>query len=221
MFCGFCGGTPTPASTDSATQWLDYPHSGAVTLGPYRFVATGPGEQIEGETPSEVPSTGEIMAYEVHGPRALHLEVGEVTWHTGECEIRVARRFADSPTEYDCLVNRLRMPVKPDGSGRRMVVLKQARLNGQPRPTLCSATALELSRGAGLPVLDLLAHRFSAQWGTLAELCQETSRARFLLGATFPSEMTVGPIAAFLLTRIAPTVRRYATEAHITSGSAR
>jgi hypothetical protein len=165
---------------------------------------------FRGETVSGVPATGRVREVEVIGPNGLHLIVGDVTWDTGEREVRVLRRRRGPPGELGEFVDRARMPVEEHGPGHVVISLRQARRDGQERVTLCPATEAQLDAGAGVPVRSLLGARFRlAGWGTLESILGEPECSPGTLCAVFPADVRLAPVATFLLTLVVPAARHY------------
>lgn len=100
----------------------------------------------------------------------------------------------------------LRMGISRDPSVGLWAELRQARLEPARGPhwsNLFQATIEELNEGAGLDVAAVIAETCEGAVGERAAILGDTGPRRRYVSATFPDESAKGPLAAYLLTRVA------------------
>jgi len=177
-----------------------------ITLGPFTIAAEATEPILtDGETVSGAPSTGRGSLYKVLGPDGLELTVRDITWDTGERDLAVFRRHG-SPERFDTLVERLRLTVL-DYNGP-YVELRHVKLRDNGRGGLFDADADALANAAGIDVVDVLRSLGASAVGTREGLLGDDGRTRRRWGARFPPGNNKVPLAAFVLTRVAPVLRR-------------
>ena len=147
---------------------------------------------------------GVARTYRVLGlnPREVELVIRDVTWVTGDREVFAPERETGNDPRYDGIVGRHRL-----GSISYMV-LAQTRLNGTTKPTQRYVSIDELDQGAGVRFAPTLLGLGATAIDSRAELLDDISTHRNRLVTTFDQEQAPHlPVAAFVLTRVAPVVR--------------
>jgi len=171
-----------------------------VNIGVFTIVREGD-HDADGETATGVATTGRSALYRVTGPEHLELTVRDTTWSTGERDLAVLRRHG-SPERFDTLVERLRLTVLDRGGP--YIELRHVQLRSNGRGGLFDANAETLAASAGIDVVDALRSLGATAVGTREDLLGDEGRTRRRWGALFPVDNTNVPIAAFVLTRVAP-----------------
>ena len=152
---------------------------------------------------------GVARTYRVLGlsPREVELVIRDISWINGDREVFAPERETGSDPRYDGIVGRHRLGVKRAG-GISYMVLAQTRLNGTPKPTQRYVGLDELDQGAGVGFAPALLGLGATAIDSRAALLGDTSTHRNRLIATFEHERAPHvPVAAFVLTRVAPLAR--------------
>jgi hypothetical protein len=152
---------------------------------------------------------GVARTYRILGlnPREVELVIRDVTWVTGDREVFAPERETGNDPRYDGIVGRHRLGIKR-ADGISYMVLAQTRLNGTPKPTQRYVGIDELDRGAGVRFAPTLLGLGATAIDSRAELLGDTSTHRNRLAVTFDQERAPHmPVAAFVLTRVAPVAR--------------
>ncbi len=177
-----------------------------VALGEFVIEEIPGGLVVTGETTAGVRARGEAVTYPVRGPRGTALTVADIRWANGERDVRTLDRHV-SPQTLDRLKQGLRLGVHGHG-GRLVVDLAQARLKEGHWSNLYRATWEELDHGAGISVREALSELRADELGTREAVLADASRRRNYLCALFAVGRPLVPIGAYVLTRVAPIVRR-------------
>jgi len=166
----------------------------------------------EMETVSGRVAAGQGPQYEINGPQSTHLSVIDVTWETGERDVRAL--LAEGTKAVRRLdTGALRMSVSPvPGQVLVWTELSQARIRPgavDRRSSLKKATIGQLDCGAGLDVTRALREASAILIDSRDVVLGDTSGRRAYLCATFPVSRMHGPVVAFLLTRVLPLLNEY------------
>ncbi len=157
---------------------------------------------ISGQTPGRVKSRGRANLYEANGPEGLSVILRYEFWETGECDIHLHDR-RDAPPRFDRLRHGLRLVVEPC-DGDRLVSLRQAQLKNENWSNLFDASEDDLDAGAGAAVRDALMKLGATAIGPRRLVTGQDGRSGGRLCARFPVDCDIVPVAAYVLTRIAP-----------------
>lgn len=180
---------------------------GAFHIGEFCVRPAGEREE-EGETTSRIQDVGRAVVYQVDGPGGVELDVGDVSWSKGERDVRVLNRKG-SPENINR--HRLRMGIRLHGHGIERPVawieLTQARLKPHGWSNAFQASLEELDQGAGLKVRAELMKLGALDVDTRQAALRENGRRRNFMCALFGESNSRVPVAAYVLTRIAPIAR--------------
>ncbi|MEI7560531.1 MAG: NERD domain-containing protein, partial [Actinomycetes bacterium] len=195
-------------SENQSTPAGDGAESGQVLeLGQFQLDCTPKVEAFVGTTPGgESGQPGERFIYEVEGPDGVVLGVADERFVNGERQIRV-HDAADSGPRFDRLERGLRLGVlrHPDG---RQIILEQARMNDGDWAKKYKASRDELDAGARVDVFSVLTTLGATKIGTRADLAADKSVHKHKLCAIFPVSAELLPVAAYVMTRVAPIYLR-------------
>ncbi|MFC1604404.1 hypothetical protein ACFL5F_05180 [Planctomycetota bacterium] len=152
---------------------------------------------------------GEAHVYQATIRSGVNLEIGDVTWETGDREVQCLSCSRSTPEKLRRLRRGLRLVVKHVDKDTIRVDLRQARIDfdqGEDWSKLYQATMEELTEGAGISVRKLL-EGFGAEVDRREQLLGDTGPHRFRLCAIFPTESNHLPVVCYVLTRILPLTR--------------
>lgn len=152
---------------------------------------------------------GEAHVYQATIRSGVNLEIGDVTWETGDREVQCLSCSHSTPEELRRLRRGLRLVVKHVDKDTIRVDLRQARIDfdqGENWSKLYQATMEELTEGAGISVREVL-EGFGAEVDRREQLLGDTSCHRFRLCAIFPTEADHLPTICYILTRVLPITR--------------
>lgn len=177
----------------------------ALRIGPYALFPLSDAEIVAGRPPgAKAKEEGIARTWRVLGPSGVDMVLADIEYESGVRVVKVLRRLPDGHPRFDVIVNRLRLVLEPT-KGKWFFFLRQARLNGKERPTLCDATPEQLRDGAGVPVLETLVVDFGATaHGPGRDLSDHRPNLSKKLAVLMP-EGSDAHLAAFVLTRIATT----------------
>lgn len=134
------------------------------------------------------------------------LEIGHLAFGRSS-DVRCLRYSSDTPEVLHRLTHGLRMSIQEvDGGAKGWVELRQARIKPGATPiwsNLYGATEDELDEGAGVSVRECL-EALGGRMGTRASLLSDDGRKRHALCVLFDRGNLAVPMAAYLLTRVAP-----------------
>ena len=169
------------------------------------------GERMEkGETTGRRRAVGRAVVYRFRGPGGVDLDVADVHWDNLERDVRVLNRQA-SPQKFDRLCHGLRMGIRWHGLRNKRVAvsieLRQARLLENDWSRAFKTSLEELDQGAGLDVRAELKRLGAFEVGTRQIVHREDGPRRNFFCALFDEANSRMPIAAYVLTRIAPIDR--------------
>lgn len=153
-----------------------------------------------GNTQQAVEVAGVVAAGDVL------LELTHQRWEGGgQC---VVTSRVDSPPAYDRLVNRLRMGILPNDDGTDVCELAIAKWDHKnPFGSMRQATMADLDAPLERSASALLVEAGALDLGLRSEVLADEGRRRNYLCARFPSGDAVGPLAAFVITRVVPMLR--------------
>jgi hypothetical protein len=155
------------------------------------------------------PIQGEAHVYQATVHSDAKLEIADITWKTGERDVRCLKCSRGTPEALQRLRRGLRLSVKHFDKDTLWVELRRARIDlnqGDDWSKLYKATIEELSKGAGVSVRQIL-ERFGAEVDRREQLLGDTNRRRLYLCATFPANCDHLPAICYVLTRILPLAR--------------
>ncbi|MBC9820517.1 hypothetical protein [Terrabacter sp. MAHUQ-38] len=135
------------------------------------------------------------------------LELTYQRWEDGgQCAVTSR---VDSPPEYERLVNRLRMGVRASDDGTDVCELGIAKWDHKnPFGSMRQATVADLDAALDGSASAFLVEAGALDTGTRAEVLGDQGRRRNYLCARFPAGDPLGPLVAFVITRIVPMLRK-------------
>lgn len=173
-----------------------------IQLGDFEVRATGETRNLEGETATGARSRGRAVVYRVTGPGGIGLDVSDVRWANGDRDVRVLGRHV-SPQVFDRLRQGLRLGVHRHRQ-LLFVELGQARLKDEDWSNIFQADSQELAEGAGVDVRAVLLDLGAGRVDTREHGLSDRGHRRNWLCAVFGEADHLVPVAAYVLTRIAP-----------------
>lgn len=163
-----------------------------------------------------VPGDGELVGddrvYLADREDGTALEIAVFVTAQGTGLVRVTKVLhGDSALQR--LQQGLRIGIRGCDDGRLTMDLRQARFVADSKPgkhpiSQFLVTASELDMGSGMDVAETLSRFGSDAYGTRAEVFGETGKKRNEMCVAFPRRAVDLPAVAYVLTRIAPVVRR-------------
>jgi hypothetical protein len=178
------------------------------TTANYAFETLEVDVDFVGTSASNEADHGTAISYAVTGPGTLHLTVADITWDNGERDLRAIHRH-NSPQRFDRLLHGGRLIVNDhEGITGKRIDLRQMRMKDATWSNLKRATLLELDQAADCSTSETLRGFGATKIGTREDVLGDTSPHRGSICCTFPSDATDVPIAAYLITRVAPLHRK-------------
>lgn len=175
-----------------------------VNVGDFEIKELSGSLSLSGATTKKVKAAGRATTYLISGPQGTALTVADVLWDSGDRDIRTLDRHV-SPQALDRLKQGLRLGIRRH-HGRLQIDLAQARLKEGDWSNLYMASWEELDAGAGASVRDILSGLGAERFGNREGLIGDSSRRRNYLCVLFPEDRPLVPVAAYVLTRVAPIV---------------
>lgn len=176
--------------------------SGELQMGEFLIRPTGERRPMTGETTRGIPTSGVAEVFDVAG-RGIHVEVGFVRWLNGEGDVQQLGRLAGAQP-VDQLTGRHRMTINEEGD-ETWCEVEQAYIHDTGRVKRRMATLEELDAGAGISSKETL-KPLGGTIGTRAQLLHHQGRRRNHLCVVFPRDDHIVPVAAFVMSRLAPVV---------------
>lgn len=166
-------------------------------LHPTGEIRLKPGRTVQG-----IDSEAEADVFEVNG-RAARVEVGFVRWPNGEEDVQQLSWLA-GPEAVAGLTGRLRMSIYQVGD-RDWCEVEQAWVDPSGRPKRGMVDLEALDAGAELSSAKLL-RQLGGEIGTRSQLLQDQGPRRNRLCVVFSPDTPIVPIAAFVISRLAPVI---------------
>ncbi len=178
-----------------------------VDLGIFHLDPNPTEESFRGNTPSrEQDVSGIRRTFTITGPASLTLEVADEQFDNGERQIRL-KELPEMAPRFSRLTNGCRLGVYSDDAVIQME-LRQARMTEGDWSTMRNATEIELSNGSSTDFTTALCALGAERIGTRAELLGDLSPRRNALFAIAPVGRDLVPVAAYVMTRVAPVYQR-------------
>jgi hypothetical protein len=166
----------------------------------------------DSETVSKVRCDGVATLFDVSDDQGTHLQVANVSWDTGERDIRAIGKVRGPMPLRRLERGSLRMSVSPLEGGKAWVELSQARIKPHTLnrwSTLKKASKEQLDEGSGIDTLEALYTAGAERIGEKKTLLGESGRRSTYHCAIFDGSNVVFPVVAFVLTRVLPLLNEY------------
>ncbi len=179
-----------------------------VQLGEFQLKVEPIEEEIQdaASAGSDGAAVGSRKVYEVDGPDGVRVLVADECLADGSRQIRMVDT-CQSGDRFNRLVQGLRLGIREHGSALE-VMLDQARMTSDVWSTKRKASEAELEAGAHADVLAELRALGATKTGTRHELLGKRGPHMNKLCAIFPQDKDLVPVAAYVMTRVAPVYSR-------------